>query len=303
MAKQLTSNQTLLAKYGGTPDATNVVTMSENVFFSPKVKNGETNDIGTGAGSGKGYVVPDWTTVDGTISLNLRASGAAGDAPACAEMLKICSLAETIDAGVSAAYNPSVPLSSNGTIVDYIDGAKRTITGVVGNLKASFRIGEIAKITADIKGFTDAAPSAEANPTVTLDSNSNMIVTSVDAVTIGGTTINLTSADFDMGAVIEESYATGNEKEFYIQDFKPTITLNDIKAKGNEAHWTDLSAGNIKEIIITLGSTGGKIAEFKASYCSYFDVGESDNKGAVNIKRTFKCESSAGGDNFTFTWK
>ncbi len=306
MAYQLTSRQVLLARQGGTPTPSDVVTLAENVFFKTTIKNGTIKEIGTGAlGAEKGYVITDWTTAEASVPVILKATGAAGTPPKIAQMLKLCGLTETVDTtsgSENVTYTPMTSIGSAGEIISYIDGEKRTISGVVANLKLSFTVGELVRAVFDVKGFTDAEPVLEANPTAATDTNSNFIVESVSAVTIGGATINLTNADFDLGNKIDEIYAVG-KKEYVITDFMPTITIRDIKQRDSVDHWTDLKNGNVKEFIVSLGSASGQKFKFTASYCKYSDIGEDDDNGKTVISRTFRCESSAGGDNFEIRYE
>ncbi|WP_201353821.1 phage tail tube protein [Hydrogenimonas urashimensis] len=306
MAYQLTNKQVLLAKYGGTPTTSDVVTLAENTFFNTTIKNGTIKEIGTGAlGAEKGFVIPDWTAADGTITAIMKATGAAGTPPKLSEMYKICGLTETIDTTAGeekVTYTPMTQMGQTGEIISYIDGEKRTITGVVSNLKINFTVGELVRIAFDIKGFTDAEPVLEANPSATIDGNSNFVVKSVSAVTIDGATINLTSADFDLGNQIDEIYAIG-KKEYVITDFMPTITINEIKQRDSIDHWTDLKNENVKAFVVSLGSSSGEKVTFTANYCKYSGINESDDNGKVVIERSFRCESNAGGDNFEIKYE
>jgi len=301
MANQLTKKNTLLVSTSGTPTASNVVTTDNTVFVNPKPKVIDYSDIGNGKlGNAKSIVNNDYVTADFSVDVNAKSSGGAGVAPKYAELFKLCGLQETIVASTSAAYTMASSFVQ-GTALSYMDGAKREVTGIAGSFTFSGKIGEIPKFSFSLKGFTTLAETAEANPTVTLDSNSNLIVKSITAVTVGNSAIDMTDFTFDLGADIQESYAT-SKKEFYIQDFKPTLKVSAIKTKGNAAHWTELNANTQKEVIITLGDTTGDKIQFKATYCQPSDVSENDDSGKVKYDRTWSCESNAGNDNFSITY-
>lgn len=299
MALQLTNKQTLLAKFGGVPVAADVITLSEVAFVNVNVKTGSVKQVGNGSfGGEKGYAVPDMTTAEITANATLSPTLDGDTPPELSDMFRACGLVETVDlVNHNTAYTPFVGMVDTATFVNYMDGEKRTITGVVANLSMNFTVGELAKASFSAKGFTTPEPTVEANPAVTLDTNGKFIVDSVQAVTLGGTVINLESADFDLGNQIEEIYAIG-KKEFVIVDFAPTIKIKDVKQKDVTTHWTDIKNGTLKAFVITL-TNGARTLTLTASNCKYSDIGESDNSGKVSIDRTFRCESgAAGGDNF-----
>lgn len=301
MAKQITSKNSFLINSSATPTASDIITTNEIVFVNPKAKTIETKAIGNGElGNVKSVTISDWTTAEFDVNINVKPSGTAGNAPSYAALFKACGLTESID-----TTNNIVTYAPGGTPVgfakNYIDGSVRSITGIAGDFKLSGNIGEIAKLTFSLKGFTDLAETAEANPAVTLDSNTNLTVESITAITVGGGTINLQEFEFSMGNEIQESYGIG-VKEFYISDFKPTITVKAIKTKGNASHWDDLKNNTLKEVKVVLGSGAGETVTFTAPYCNPNDVSESDDSGEVVYNQTWLCQSSAGNDNFSIVY-
>jgi len=303
MARVLTEKQVLLAKYGSEPDTDNVVTLNDSVTLTPKVKTGDYKELGRGLGGGKSYSVPDYTTTDGSVNVLLRA----GLPPKIAELYKMCALDETLvkddDNNVTEAhYKPSQNPIPNGYLTNYLDGEKRIITGVCGNLKATFNVGEMAKLTFELKGFTTPETTLEDNPAVTLDDEDIFIVESIDVITIGGTSYEIENVDFDMGVEIKEIYVIG-AKEYQITDYKPKITLKDLKQKGDNGVWQDIANGNVKSIDIKLSTAIGRTFELVANYARLTDVSESDNGGNLENNRTYLLESNSGGDNFEIIYK
>ncbi len=301
MAKQITSKNSFLINSSAAPTASDIITTNEIVFVNPKAKTIETKAIGNGElGNTKSVTVADWTTAEFDVSVNAKPSGTAGTAPSYAALFKACGLTESID-----TTNNIVTYAPGGTPVgnakNYIDGSVRGVTGIAGDFKLSGNVGEIAKFTFSLKGFTDLSETAEANPAVTLDSNTDLTVQSITAITVGGATINLQEFDFGMGNEIQESYGVGT-KEFYISDFKPTINVKAIKTKGNATYWDDLKNNTLKEVKAILGSGAGNTITFTASYCNPNDVSESDDSGEVVYNQTWICQSNAGNDNFSIVY-
>jgi len=302
MANQLTVRNTLLVSTSGVPDATNIITTDNNVIINPKAKSVEYKDLGNGAlGNSKTVTNNDYVTAEFSVDVNAKCSGSAGTAPAYAELFKLCGLDEVVDADTSVTYQQATSFVQ-GTALAYLDGAKREVTGIAGSFTFGGAVGEIAKFSFSLKGFTSLEETAEANPAVTLDANSNLMIKSVTAVTIGGGTIDMKDFSFDMGNDIQELYAT-NRKEYYIQDLKPTLKVSAVKTKGNQTHWSDLNANTKKEVVVTLGDVAGNIIVFTAPYCQPSDVSESDDGGKVVYENNWGCESSAGGDNFSVVYK
>ena len=302
MAVQQTSKNIVLFKYNGTPTVADVLTLDGNVFINPKVGSGEYKEVGNGfMGNTKSFVDEHHVTAAFDISVNIKKS-TAGTPPSISSLLKASGLSETITAGASVSYMVGGTLSPSQAIV-YIDGYKRAVTGVYTNFKITGKVGEIAKSTFSASGASDMVSVAESNPTVTLDTNVVVIVSKVSAVTVGGTSVNCTDFEFDLGNKINEIYAMG-QSEYYLEDFSPTLTLTAIKVKGtDEQAWVDFGMGAIKEIIITLGAGAGGVVELKASNCVLNEVTESDDAGKVKIVRKFKAQANIGNDNFSLTWK
>ena len=303
MARILTDRQVILAKYNGSPGADDVVTVSEWSSLSPKVKTTEVKELGRGLGSTTNYSIADWTTVEGSITALLRG----GLPPKLAEMYKICGLVEEDETDANGNitkvhfYPAETPVTA-GNLIVYQDGLKRTISGVAGNLKISFSVGDMVKATFDIKGFTDAEPVSEANPSVILDDNQIFIVDSISAITIGGSSFEIESVDFDMGVDIKEIYAIG-AKEYQITDYKPVLSIKNYSDKSNQSHWADIKSGNIKAISIVLTNAAGNKFTFTANACKLTDVTESDNSGNIEESRTYLLEKDSNGKNFEIVYE
>lgn len=300
---QKTLKNVVLVKSGGVPTAAEVITTNGLVFVNPKIKSGDYKDMGNGLmGATKTYIDPNWINAEFDIPVQMKKSSALGSAPSIDELLKIAGLAETITAATKVEYKPG-GTAGTGQIKVYTDGYVRALTGVAGNLKISGKIGEPLGAVFSVKGSV-ASPeaTAEANPTVTLDTNMAPIVSKVTVLTVSGSQLNADSFDLDIGNKINEQYAM-NLSAYSLEDFDPTITVTAVKSIGtDEAAWTDFAAGTVRAIIIQVGAAGSMI-EISIPYAKLKDVSESDDAGNVKISRTFRAEASAGNDNYTITYK
>jgi len=302
MANQLTVKNTLLFSTAGTPADTDNITTSSDVLVLPTVKTVEYKDIGNGAtGNNKTQTIPELTTTDFTAEVVARTSGSGDNPPSYAELLKACGLAEEIDTdNHKVTYTPAQNFVQ-GTARVYLDGSYRDVTGIVGDITFGGKVGELAKFSFAMKGFTTLGETAGANPAVTVDANKNLIVDSASVITVGGASIALTEFEFKTGNQINETNAVG-QNEFYISDIKPTVNVKAVKTKGNAQHWADLNTNSIRTVVVTLGTEDGNKITLTAQYCNPTNVSESDDGGKIVYDETFECQSSAGYDNFSIVY-
>jgi hypothetical protein len=145
--------------------------------------------------------------------------------------------------------------------------------------------------------------TAEANPSVTLDTLAAPIVSLVSVVTAGGTTLNADSFDFDLGNDIPAPTYSVGKNEYYIANFYPILTITAVKTLGtDEAAWTDFAAGTVRAIIIQIGAAGSMV-ELSVPFAMVKDLSEADDSGKVKLSRTFRAQASVGNDNFVITYK
>lgn len=307
MAIQRTNQNVVLFKYNDTPASTDVVTNSNVPFINPDIKKNEYQIYGGKLGNKKTYVDTDHTTATLDIEVMLRGNdktGAAPDTPpAIAELLKASGLTETVNLDTSVSYTPSHSDISPSQMAVYIDGYKRVIAGAVADLKLSANIGECVKVIFSVSGYTTPSASSEANPSVTLDTESIGLFTKATAVTASGTNIEIDSFSFETNNEIKDNYATG-KGQYDRVNFDPQINIGGIKIKGaDEAVWDDLESGTLKNIIITIGSEVGKTITLTIPQARIIENSESDDSGQAKYSRIYRCEGDATGDNhFSLTW-
>ncbi len=301
---QQTLKNAILAKVGGVPTATEVITTNGLVFVNPKIKSGDYSDMGNGMmGGKKTFIDPNYINAEFNIPVQIKKASALGVAPKLSNLFKLVGLAETVTASTKVEYKPGGTGSGTGQIKAYVDGYVRTITGMAGNLKMSGKVGEPLSATFSVKGFlASATATAEENPVVTLDTGMAPIVSKVSVLTSGGTTLNADSFDFDLGNQTGETYAIGLS-EYYLQDFDPTLSVTAVKTIGtDEAAWTDFTSGTVRAIIIQVG-VAGSMVELSVPFAMLKDVSEADDSGKVKLSRTFRAQASVGNDNFIIAYK
>jgi len=297
MSKRLVKNQVLLARVADTPDENFVVDMSEPFTPSYEVKSGNYKALDGKMGTTKTWVVPDYMAVSGSFNCMLKDNGGGDSKPLLDEMFKMSGFdGEAVDTDDddetdTYRYTPNSSELANGNIIFYLDGIKRSFSGISANLKFDFEVGTPAKVSFDIKGFSDKGVE-EANPSVTLDSNALFVVSSVQAVTFSGDTIALTKCSFDLGNSIQEIYAIG-QKEFYRSDFSAKVSLSE-KVGSDISYWDDFLSGAVKSLEVELESVNGNKFKFVVPSMSYINVSESGSD-ELEVSREFYC-----GNDFYF---
>lgn len=118
----------------------------------------------------------------------LKGSGAAGTAPEQGKLLRICGLAQTINAGVSVVYTPRDTGYESATLPINLDGIEHKLGGARGFAKLPILAGKPVLMEGTITGLYNA-PTVVAFPTVTYTDNAirPQIVQSM-VLTIGGNT-------------------------------------------------------------------------------------------------------------------
>jgi len=289
-----TSKNSVLFKYGATPTASNVVNIEEKVSIAPDIKQSDYKELDGELGNTKSYIDPEHTTTTFTVKAKLRGNDKTGvapeSAPAIDDLLKASGLSGA--AGVSDyTYTPNHGTLTPAQATVYTDGKKRVADGIVCDFKLSGTVGECAVVEFSASGYTDIAEVSEANPAVTLDNESLMIVNKVSAVTVGGSTFNLKSFEFTLNNEVQDIYAV-NIAKYERVDFDPKITLTGYRDSADTA-WSDLSAQDLKTIVITLGSGAGKTVTLTIDSARPLNNNESDDSGKLSIAKEFRCLKDA----------
>ncbi|MBD3830962.1 MAG: hypothetical protein IE890_10835 [Arcobacter sp.] len=306
MAKSITDKTVVLFAYNAVPTATNAITTSNVPFVKPNLKSQTYKDVGTGKlGNQKTYIDPYQTDTSFDLEVILRGNDKTGVDPTIkpkiSQLLKASGLVEAVGAD-NVTYTPNHDYVEPSTCLVYQDDAKRQITGAMCEMKISGTVGEAAKATFTVQGFTSPAPTTETNPTVTLDDNSLMIVSYITAVTLDGQPLNIKSFELALNNEIKLDYATALS-EFVRKDFAPKLKLTGVKIKGDETAWADLTSDELREINIVLGSGVGKTLTITASQAKTSDMEENDDDGTVGFARTFDLQGDSNGLNqFEIKW-
>jgi len=302
MAKVNTKKTSLFLKSGAVlPVApANFLEVEEELLISPDIPVEEFKRINGLLGSNDSYANVDFIKFAQTITTKIRFQNSAADAldtvPEYGELLKLGGFDETIDTGTATEEtviytNTQTPVV--GSTVAYIDGKKHQSAGsVAADLTFNFPIGKAATISAALSGYLDNAGVAatEANPTVTLNTESCLLVGKADIMTAGGTAVVPDNITIAMGADIQEFQGMGRA-EFEMKDYmiKVTADFYPENADYNDAV-TLLGADTVEALVIKLGTADGVLVNGKSIQidCGFGKASAYSDSGANGaVKRTF----------------
>ena len=191
-----------------------------------------------------------------TIELELRGSGAAGTAPDFGPLLRACGLDETISASVSVAYDPLTKSHEAASIYWYQDGVLWKLIGSEGTVSMAYSMNSITKLT-----FVMSAPYLEPTTVAhpggeSYQTTPPIVASNADIISEGGA-IKVGSLEFDVANDVQEHYTTG-QHEFTVADRQPTLSLSKDSVS-TIVDWTALiAATDVALSAIIDGGAGNK---------------------------------------------
>ncbi len=147
-----------------------------------------------------------------TGRVELVPSGTAGSAPAWGPMLRVCAVAQTINAGVSVVYNPISTAMESGTLYFWIGGTLHVLKGCRGTATLQFTAQGIAYIEFNIMGlWEEPSEVARATPTLTAFKDP-VIVTHANTptFTVNGVSLVMRDANLAFNNQVEPRLLVGS---------------------------------------------------------------------------------------------
>jgi len=296
------------AKYGSTVAGADAIAISnEEVRLAPEVATGSFKCLNGKIGNKTVWVNTDDTTVSGAVVEGyLTGNDAVGTAldtlPDWSELYEICGLDETVSASVSVTYEPSQDQPSDSSeVAVWRDGSKRVVTGVMGSLTITGKVGEPLKQSVALSGFTTLEGSAEANPTaVCTDEALLLILKSTDTMTVTSTTYIGQDFTLTQGNDIQKLYAIST-KDFDLVDFESSLEITYLKE--NEDIYSDFADGTEHSVEIQAGTVDGKAFNLTCGQAVVESITESsiNMKEAVTVKFNLKGDAE-GDDQYAMLW-
>ena len=225
----------------------------------PKFSMIDTNRMSGSMNSSDQVVDTCRTEVNFLASVALRGVSNPTDEPEYGELVKISGFEQKPNADYYELINTPKAIPKGSALV-YMDGQKFSFTDtLVGSTEFDLKVGEIGLCNTTLSGFIDdAIPTAEANPTVTLNTNAPLIVGCADIVLLDGTVLPAERVVFKTNPKIAKSYSMGGK------DGLRSNTITDMELTAEITFMVDsavfgiapamIKAGQIKSIKVIVGA-------------------------------------------------
>lgn len=200
------------------------------------------------------------------FDVEVAGSGAAGTAPAYAELLMGCGFAETINASTSAVYDPVSSSFDSLTLHFHHDGQKHAMVGARGNVSMDLNAGEIPRFHFTFTGlWVDPASSADPTP----DFSSYQVPLPVNNVntptfTLHATALNMVALSLDMANEVTHRDIVGTES-VNIYDRAPAGSVTFESPTLTTKNWFTIAKANTTGALqLVHGTTAGNIVQIDA---------------------------------------
>ena len=250
---------------------------------------------------GSSASIPTNTHVTCEFTVEIAGSGTAGTAPAFGPLLRACAMAETVDSGVSVAYNPVSTNEESASLYFHRDGNLFKLIGARGNVTAEMNANNLpvfkfsfvglwtepssaAMPTADFSAFVEALPVNNANtPTFNLH----------------GYAAVMTAFTFDLGNVVNHRDRV-NSTEVKFSDRKmsgsatfeePAISTKNFYALAKDA--------TLDAVQMVHGTAAGNIVTVDMPKVQLKTPSQSNEDGTVLLALALTPTPDAGDDEIT----
>lgn len=249
--------------------AANAIQVS-NLSISPvEAKTANINMVAAWFGASVDMVTTSF--VKCSFEVLMGGSGTAATAPAWGQLLLGCGMSETT--GLLTPNRVEYDVLTGGmkylTIYWYDDGVLHKMLGAMGNVKPSFKAGDVPKLAFEFFGI-DGIPTATANAAAVLTAwKIPPAVTKANVVDVtlgctyaagalsGGTVYNSTGLTLDFGNKVEFAPMLSNEEiVFSDRDIKGSVEL-ELTAAQEVAQIANVKANFSQSMGFTLGTVSG----------------------------------------------
>lgn len=155
-------------------------------------------------------LVGKFVKIEGEVEIT--GAGAAGSAPAVANILKACGLAETITATTSAEYDPASENISSVTCYFQRGNDLWKVVGCRGDMSLSMQAKQYGKFKFSLTGLFSLPEHAATLPTIDISSFQEPLVLdylNTPTANFFGTAVDVDSFEFALGNVIEKKDKPG----------------------------------------------------------------------------------------------
>jgi hypothetical protein len=290
--------------YGTDPVPTGAANWFEarNVTLtSYDVETADRNIIENWLGHSGKIVASKWSKL--SFEVALAGAGAAGTAPKWGPMVLACAFAETVSAGVSAAYNLVSSAFSSATAYMELDGVLYKFVGCRGNMKGRITAKGIPVLMVELTSVytapTDAAISGIVKTGWTYEDAVNSVNTG--KATLNAVDLAFSSFEWDLGNQLARINLPGPQVEVMIRDRAPTASLTVLAptlAAFNPYALAD--AGTTVDLTNTHGTVAGKKVKTDAKV-RVVGCSETEIEGMAAYNLSLDLIPVSGNDELTLT--
>lgn len=243
--------------------------------------------------------------VDLTFDVEIAGAGAAGTAPAYAPLLKACGWAETINAGVSAVYNPVSSNEDSATLYYNMDGQQHRIVGARGSVSLTFDPKGVPHYSFKLSGlYVD--PAAVANPVPTLTGFKAPIPvskTNTPTFSLQGFAANMALLTLDRANVVNYRNIVGTES-VQISDRAPAgqVTIEE-PALGTKDFFAIAKNATLGALQLIHGIVAGAIVQIDAPSVQCLNPSRKDDQGISMLDMKLLLLPVSGDDELVITVK
>jgi hypothetical protein len=234
------------------------------------------------------------------FSVEFAGSGAAGTAPAYGPLLRMCGLAETIAAGVSATYAPVSAAFESGSIYFNQDGVRKIMLGVRGTATLELVPQQIPRWRFTFTGLTGTI-SDTVLPSTTLTGFVKPVPVSAAQTTLSLHSTALIAERFslDLGVTVEKRMLIG-EDSIQITDRQSTGSV--VAEAGTIAakNWYAIAKAHTPgALALVHGTAAGNIITIGAPAVQIGLVEDGQTQGIINNTLPLMFLPSTGNDEFS----
>lgn len=243
-------------------------------------------------------------TLNLELQVEITPNAALGEAPQYGPLLRMCGLAETLDATPvtgSVIYKPLTKNLETGTIHLYRDGLLWEMDKAVGTFTFDTSIGEVAAFTFTLSSLYKEPTEIALPPWEAAGALDPFVADSTDVVS-DGEAILVGAFSFDAGNEVAEHYRVG-EHHFSVSERAPTLTFTkDSLATATE--WIALAAA--QKAVLNAQYTQGQGMTFAldAPHGVRESVGYGERNEMITTDLAYRLYEDApeGDDQFTLTF-
>jgi hypothetical protein len=240
------------------------------------------------------------------FGVEVAGAGAAGTAPAYADLLRACGLAQTISAGVKVEYKPISAAFESTTIYGHDDGLLYKLLGARGNVELNLSVGDIPMYTFNFEGLYGGTPTIVANPSGTLPTYTQPLAvtdTNSGLITIAGSTYSWESCNVNLANQVKHTPLVGRES-VEITDREPVAkVVIDASATEERALIQLVESGALNAFQVIHGTAAGNIVQIDGPKVQLTNPTRQEVDGQMLIAFDLVMTPNSGNDELVLTIK